>query len=162
MKGRVDYKGVTVMVDAKTHNNNIQAVRRWHKGHAPESVCEQNRVTIKWAREIPKDSDITGLEEEEGWRDCVDEDVVIDGGNEETSSTVQRSCHAGQSRAVRLLQTAWCQSRRSSGCTQHWGRNGCPKSNSSRSRHDSKSRAEGGGCGCGGETNNCVRPSALP
>lgn len=62
-----------------------------------------------------------------------------DGGDGKASSTVLRSCRAGRSRAAHLLQTAWCQNRRSSGCTPRWGRNECLRSSSSTSHRDSES-----------------------
>lgn len=68
-------------------------------------------------------------------------DKAMERGDGEASSTVLRSCHAGQSRVVHLLQTAWCRSRRNSGCTPRWGRNECLRSNSSTSHRDSESGA---------------------
>ena len=65
-----------------------------------------------------------------------------DGGDGEASSTVLRSCRAGRNREGHLLQTAWCRSHHSSGCTLRWGRNECLRSNSSTSRRDSESGAQ--------------------
>lgn len=52
----------------------FKAVIRWGQDHAPESTCEQNRVTIQ-------DSEVNRLEEGEGWRvwlcKNLDEGVVV-------------------------------------------------------------------------------------
>lgn len=70
-------------------------------------MCEQNRVTIQWARGDTKDGDVNGLEEAEGWRDWfsknLDEDVVTRV-MEETERLAPQSCvvavQAGTERAT--------------------------------------------------------------
>lgn len=121
----------------------LKAVTERGRDHAPESMCEQ----MSWSN-IPKtvmsldmrktrDGGSLSLKKKNLDKDDVKSD---DGGNEETSSTVLRSCRAGRSTAARLLQRAWCRTRHSSGCTPRWGRNECRKSNSSTSHRDSGGR----------------------
>lgn len=70
-------------------------------------MCEQNRVTIQWARGDTKDGDVNGPEEAEGWRDWfsknLDEDVVTRV-MEETERLAPQSCvvavQAGTERAT--------------------------------------------------------------